>query len=173
LAKALLVIDVQEGMEPERGAHDGAGVVARIASLLARARERGTRVIYIQHDGSAEPGHPLAKGAPGHAIHHAIAPEAGETVIGKRQCSSFFETELDSVLKSGGIDHLVVCGMQTEYCVDTAVRSARERGYRVTLVSDAHTTGDTQVLKAGEIVAHHNFTLREFADVIPEKAVKL
>ena len=45
MAKALLVIDVQEGMQPEKGAHDGAAVVARIASLIARAREKGTRVI--------------------------------------------------------------------------------------------------------------------------------
>jgi len=173
MAKALLVIDVQEGMEPERGAHDGAGVIARIASLIARARESGTRVIYVQHDGSAEAGHPLAKGAPGHAIHHAIAPKPGEAVIEKKHCSSFLDTDLGATLKKGGIDHIIVCGMQTEFCVDTAVRSARERGYRVTLVSDAHTTGDTQVMKAGDIVAHHNFTLREFADVVPEKAVKL
>lgn len=173
MAKALLIIDVQEGMQPEKGAHDGAGVVSRIAELLARARERGTRVIYVQHDGSAEPGHPLAKGSPGHAIHHAIAPQAGETVIGKQNCSSFLETGLDATLKKGGIDQLIVCGMQSEFCVDTAVRSARERGYHVTLVSDAHTTGDTSVMKAKDIVAHHNFTLREFADVVPAAAVKL
>ena len=172
MTKALLVIDVQEGMEPEKGAHDGAGVIARIASLIARARESGTRVIYVQHDGSAEPGHPLAKGAPGHAIHHAITPEPGETVIGKQHCSSFLNTALDDTLRSGGIDRLIVCGMQTEYCVDTAVRGASERGYHVTLVADAHTTGDTPVLKARDVVAHHNHVLREFAEVVPETVVK-
>jgi nicotinamidase-related amidase len=173
MATALLVIDVQEGMEPEKGAHDGAGVIARIAQLIERARKSGTRVIYVQHDGSAEPGHPLAKGKPGHAIHHAIAPDPGETIIGKRQCSSFVETDLDRTLRLANIDHLVVCGMQTEFCVDTAIRSAREHGYRVTLVSDAHTTGDTPVMKAKDIVAHHNFTLREFADVKPAEGIKL
>src|SRR5262249_12845841 len=145
MAKALVVIDVQEGMQPYF-AHDGKAVVSRIAGLLDRARSAGTTIIYVQHDGSAEPGHPLAKGTPGHAIHHAIAPHSGETVIGKTQCSSFLGTELDKTLKAADIDHLVVCGMQTEYCVDTTVRAAHERGYKVTLVSDAHSTGDTPVL---------------------------
>src|SRR5215471_12783182 len=154
MAKALLVIDVQEGMEPYT-AHDGKGVVSRIAELIDRARRTGTKLIYIQHDGGAEPGHPLAKGAPGHAIHHAIAPRAGESIIGKKQCSSFLGTNLDATLKTAGVDKLVICGMQTEFCVDTTVRSAHEHGYEVTLVSDAHSTGDTVALKAKDIVAHH------------------
>ena len=55
--------------------------------------------------------------------------------------------------------------MQTEFCVDTAVRAAFERGYKITLVKDAHSTGDTRVLKAKDIIAHHNATLRDFADL--------
>src|SRR5215469_12342160 len=117
MTKALLVIDVQEGMEPYT-AHDGKGVVSRIADLIARARSAGTRVIYVQHDGGAEPSHPLAKGKPGHAIHHAIAPLPGETIVGKTQCSSFLKTDLDQTLNAADIDHLIVCEMQTEYCVD-------------------------------------------------------
>lgn len=172
MTNALLVIDVQEGMEPYT-AHDGKGVVSRIAALIDRARNTGTKVIYVQHDGGTEPGHPLAKGTPGHAIHHAIAPRAGETIIGKTQCSSFLGTNLDQTLKASDIDHLIVCGMQTEFCVDTAVRSAHEHGYKVTLVSDAHSTGDTQVLKAKDIVAHHNRTLADFASVVPAEQIKV
>jgi len=171
MTKALLIIDVQEGMAPY-AAYDGEGVVSRIAGMIDRARSAGTRVIYVQHDGSAEPGHPLAKGKPGHAIHHAITPRAGETVIGKMQCSSFLGTDLDATLKAAGVDDLVICGMQTEFCVDTAVRVAKERGYIVTLVSDAHSTGDTAALKAKDIVAHHNRTLADFASVVPAAEVK-
>src|SRR5689334_13433449 len=98
MARALLVIDVQEGMQPEKGAHDGAGVVARIASLVDRARRAGTPVIYVQHNG-IEPGHPLAKGLPGHAIHHAIAPRSGEAIVEKTECSSFLRTDLEQTLK--------------------------------------------------------------------------
>ena len=172
MAKALLVIDVQEGMAPYT-AYDGKGVVSRIAELIDRARNAGTKVIYVQHDGSAEPGHPLTKGTPGHAIHHAIAPRAGEAIIAKTQCSSFLGTDLEQTLKVSNIDHLIVCGMQTEFCVDTTVRSAHEHGYKVTLVSDAHSTGDTAVLKAKDIVAHHTRTLADFASVVQAAQVKL
>jgi len=164
MTTALMVIDVQEGMQP-KSAYDGAAVVARIASLLERARAAGAPVVYVQHDGSKENGHPLTKGKPGHAIYHEIAPKDGETIVVKQNCNSFQDTDLDARLRKAGIDGLVVCGMQTEFCVDTAVRAAAERGYKLTVVSDAHSTGDTPTLKAKDIVAHHNYTLREFASV--------
>lgn len=158
MAAALLVIDVQEGMQPLT-AHDGEGVVSRIGSLLDRARETHAKIIYVQHDGSAEPGHPLARGKPGHAIYHAIAPKDGEPAVVKTHCSAFQDTDLEPRLKAMGVDHLIVCGMQTEYCVDTTVRAAFERGFKVTLVSDAHSTGSTPVLRAEDIIAHHNAVL--------------
>ena len=164
MTTALMVIDVQEGMQPKK-AHDGEGVVSRIAELLKRARAAGVPVVYVQHDGSKEPGHPLTKGKPGHAIYHEIAPKDGETVVVKQTCNSFQDTDLDARLRAAKVDGLIVCGMQTEFCVDTAVRAAAERGYKITLVSDAHSTGDTPALKAKDIVAHHNFTLQEFAKV--------
>ncbi len=172
MTAALLVIDVQEGMEPLT-AHDGAGVVSRIASLLDRARKAGTSVVYVQHDGSAEPGHPLAREKPGHAVYHAIAPHEGDPVVVKTHCSAFQDTDLDARLRAMEIDHLIVCGMQTEYCVDTTVRAAYERGLKVTLVSDAHSTGDTRTLKAKDIIAHHNVTLGgDFATVKKADEVK-
>ncbi len=164
MTTALMVIDVQEGMQPKT-AYDGASVVSRIAGLLEKARAAGVPVVYIQHDGAKEPGHPLTKGKPGHAIYHEIAPKAGEIVVVKQNCNSFQDTDLDARLRAAKINGLIVCGMQTEFCVDTAVRAAAERGYKITLVSDAHSTGDTPVMKAKDIVAHHNFTLREFASV--------
>jgi nicotinamidase-related amidase len=171
MASALLVIDVQEGMAPLT-AHDGAAVVARIGALLERARQAGTKVVYIQHDGSAEPGHPLARGKPGHAIYHAIAPREGDPVVVKTHCSAFQDTDLDVRLKAMGVDQLVVCGMQTEYCVDTTVRAAFERGFKVTLVSDAHSTGNTPTLSAGDIIAHHNAVLGgNFATLKPTAEV--
>ena len=58
--------------------------------------------------------------------------------------------------------------MQSEYCVDSAIRGAYERGYKVTLVSDAHSTGDTRIAKAKDIIAIQNDTMwGDFADVKP------
>jgi nicotinamidase-related amidase len=91
----------------------------------------------------------------------------------KRRCSAFHGTELEVELKAAGVSHLIICGMQTETCVDSAVRAAVERGYRVTLVADGHTTGDTAVLEARRIIEHHNRTLAGlFAEVTPSALIR-
>jgi Isochorismatase family len=70
-------------------------------------------------------------------------------------------------LSEAGVDRLVITGIQTEMCVDSTCRAAAALGYKVTLVSDAHTTFDSPVLPAEKIIAHHNRTLGDgFADVL-------
>lgn len=49
--------------------------------------------------------------------------------------------------------------MKTEYCIDATIRAASEFGYKVTLISDAHTTFDSTVLDAQHIIDHHNQVL--------------
>ena len=156
---ALVIIDVQQGMFafPGFAPHDGEAVVARIAGLLDNARRSGMPVFFVQHQGGE--GDALAAGSPGFPFRTELAPGAEESVTVKRYCSAFQKTDFDRTLKAADIDHLIVCGMQTEMCVDTAVRAAVERGYRVTLVSDGHTTFDTKTLNAAQIIAHHNATL--------------
>ena len=50
-------------------------------------------------------------------------------------------------------------------CIDTTVRSAVTHGYKVILIQDAHSTIDSEVLKASQIIAHHNDILRWFSDL--------
>lgn len=159
MAKALVVIDMQMGMLGETPPpYHAEEVVQRAAGLLARARASGTPVFHVQHDGG--PGDSLAKGTPGFAHHPAVAPRPGEPVIEKQHVSAFQGTDFQARLAKVGIDHLIIAGMQTEYCVDTACRAAAALGYKVSLVEDAHTTFDSKALPAERIVAHHNNTLR-------------
>lgn len=155
---AFVIIDTQVGLiEP---AYQGMEVLERVKNLLAQARAAHTPVIYIQHD---EPeGYELAVGTPSWQIHPAIAPQDGEAIVHKRASDSFYNTSLDQELGARGIQHLVVVGGQTEYCVDTTIRRATTMGYNVTLVSDAHTTYDNDVLTAAQIVEHTNNTLNGF-----------
>lgn len=157
--QALVVIDVQCGMfaDPVMQPHEGEAVVKKIAGLIGRARAAGTPVIFVQHDGGD--GDALALGSAGFEIRPELAPANGETVVVKRFCSAFQATEFATLLTAQEIQRIVVCGMQTEYCVDTTCRSAFERGFEVTLVRDAHTTMDSGALPAAAIIAHHNATL--------------
>ena len=169
---ALVVIDVQQGMFAFPGFQpfDGEGVVARIRGLLDQARANGTPIFFVQHAG--EPGEAIAEDAPGFAFRPELQPLPGEPVTVKKNCSAFQGTDFDTALRGAGIDHLIICGMQSEFCVDTTVRSAFERGYGVTLVSDGHTTFNTPTLDAKGVIAHHNHVLGSgFAKVKPADAI--
>ena len=155
---ALVIIDVQVGLI--EAAYKGDEVLDHINTLIAKARASETPVIYVQHD---EPeGRELAVGTPKWQIHPAIAPREGDLIIHKRASDSFFETSLQQELEARGIKHIVVVGGQSDYCIDTSVRRATTVGYDVTLVGDAHTTEDNDVLTAAQIIAHHNCTLDYF-----------
>ncbi len=154
---ALLIVDVQEFLIEH--AFQGNALVERIEKLLTRARDLQIPVLYIQH---CEDEGEFEIGTPTWQIHHAIPPEEHEPVIHKFACDSFLDTTLSDELESRDIKHLVIVGLQTEYCIDTTSRRAISLGYDVTLVKDCHSTLDTPVLKAEQIIAHHNSTLSVF-----------
>ena len=169
MAKALVVIDVQKIMFSMRGLlpHDGEAVVDRIAGLIARARAAGVPIFFVQHDGGPEEPE-FQAGGPGFPFHDKLTPQTGDSVTVKQASSAFTGTDFDQSLRRAGIDHLVITGMQSEYCVDSAVRGAVDRGYQVTLVADAHSTFDSKIAKAQQIIAIQNDTLQgSFATVVP------
>ena len=164
---ALVIVDVQNAIldlprlqRPleTRTAFDT--LVARIATLIERARKRNIPVLFVQHDGPG--GHRLERGLRGWQIRQEISPADSEPVIHKHACDAFFETTLESELSSRKIDRMIVAGCMTEYCVDTTVRRAVSLGYDVTLVADGHLTADSGALSFDQIVAHHNALLDGF-----------
>lgn len=69
-----------------------------------------------------------------------IAPEDDEIVLPKTSSSVFVSTNIDYVLRNLGIRYLVIAGVLTDQCVESAVRDACDLGYLVTLVHDACAT---------------------------------
>ncbi|MFC9448314.1 cysteine hydrolase family protein [Bacillus cereus] len=172
MKKALIVIDVQAGMYTAgMPVHNGEKFLQTLQELIGECRSNDIPVIYVQHNGPKD--HPLEKGTEGWRIHAAIAPQEGDNIVEKTTPDSFHKTNLSEVLQEKGIEHVILSGMQTEYCVDTTTRRACSEGYKVTLVSDAHSTFDTEVLRAEDIVKHHNAVLGAFADVVALKDLKV
>ena len=137
--------------------YNGERVLQNIGALLQKARLTGVPVIYIQHtvEGDSE----YERGKPTWEIHPSIKPIIGEEVVEKSSCDSFYKTGLEAVLKRKGVTDLVICGMQSEYCIDTTCRRAFSMGYKTVLVSDAHSTFDNGDLKAEQIVRRHSRVL--------------
>ena len=116
-------------------------------------------------------GKPLEHGAKGWGIHSDITPQEEDIIIQKTTPDSFLRTSLDEELKKRNIEHLFIAGIQTEACVDTTCRIAFSLGYKVTLVSDTHSTWDSEEITAQQIINHHNGVLRWFVDVYPSSEI--
>lgn len=158
MKSALLIIDVQNDMfSMEYGLHEPDKLLSVIEKLIVRSRESGASVIYVQHN--SKKGNRFRNGTDGWRIHSRIAPSPGDHIIQKTTPDSFYASDLDLVLKSENIERLVICGIQSELCVDTTTRAANSRDYKVTLVSDGHSTFDRKSQKSADIVRLENEVL--------------
>ncbi|MFD1738657.1 cysteine hydrolase family protein [Bacillus salitolerans] len=170
MKKALLIIDVQNGMfQKDNVVYKGERLLQNLNNLIFQARNNSTPIFFIQHHAPA--GKPLEFGTKGWEIHPEITPNSQDVIIQKTTPDSFFKTSLDEELKKQGIEHLVIAGIQTEACVDTTCRRAFSMEYKVTLASDTHSTWDSKDITAQQIINHHNGVLRWFADVNPSKDI--
>ena len=161
MTTALLIIDVQRVLSSgEYAVFDSRGVIDRINQVSRRARRAGAPVIIVQHE---EESGSMAFGTEGWKLDSALETEPSDIYVRKTATDSFHKTELLGVLQSRAITKLVICGFQSEFCVDTTTRRALALGYPVTLVADGHSTMDNRVLNAAQISAHHNETLANIA----------
>jgi nicotinamidase-related amidase len=156
---ALMVIDVQNGVVDY--AKNRSAIVAKISSLVDRARAAGTSVVWVQHNEDD-----LPIDSEYWQIVPELKPAKGEKIIHKQWRSSFEETDLEAILEEKGVGHLIITGAQTNYCVRHTIHAAIERGLDITLVSDAHTTMDESwdgmAIPAEMIVAELNRSCADY-----------
>lgn len=157
MTTALIVIDVQQGLcEGDEACFDWQATVARINDVSAKARRSGVPVIFVQHESASDY---LKYGSDRWQLVQGLKAQDSDLRIRKTTPDSFHGTELAATLRAHGVSSLVICGMQSDYCIDTTTRRALALGYPVTLVADGHTTVDNAALTAAQIIRHHNLTL--------------
>ena len=157
--KALLVIDVQKDVVVN--ALNTLEVVSNIELLVSNARISSVPVIWVQHSDDY-----LEKGSIGWEIVDELKPLLNEVRIYKTHSSSFVETDLKAQLDSLGTKTLIITGAQTNYCVNATSNAGVELGYQVTLVSDAHTTEDSETKKASELIEDKNLSFAQIGQVL-------
>jgi len=155
---ASLVIDVQTGLAT--GAYREKELLEVINLTNTRVRCGGGMVVFVQHCHASYEA--LMVGNPGWQLHSGLDVKEQDLTVAKRASDSFYDTELEILLRDAGVENVIISGLQSEFCVDSTCRAALSRGFAVTLLSDGHTTGDSH-MKAVEVVNHHNIILANLA----------
>ena len=176
MTTALLIIDVQQALcSGEYECFEIGRVINTINDLSARARKAGVPVVLIQHE---EAGSPLAHGAAGWQLAEGLQTSPKDHRVRKTTGDSFYQTNLQRLVPVQDFERLVICGLQTDYCVNATVRQALKLGYDVVLAADAHSTVDNGNLTAEDIIAEHNKDLAHLTgsvariDVVPTDEIR-
>jgi nicotinamidase-related amidase len=152
---ALIMIDCQNTYR--RGVMQLTGVeqaLLEAQKLLQIARDHRVPVIHIRHD--AGPGTPYDINAEIGAISAEVAPVDGEPLITKNYPNAFIQTDLDQLLKSMGIQNIVLAGFMTHMCINSTAHGGFNLGYSPTVVASATATrpllsANGKVLTAQEV----------------------
>ena len=162
---ALVVVDVQNDFCAEGGMLDREGLdisriqamVPRLVDLIARAREAGCLIVYIQTIYNAEANYmsdvwleqsmkrwngrfidyPVClEGGWGGDFYDGVEPRPGEPVVHKHRYGGFVGTNLDMVLRSNGIRTMIMTGSITNGCVESTARDGFFHDYYIVFLDD-------------------------------------
>ncbi len=184
---ALVVIDMQNDFCDEHGTAGNRGqdlgevraMVPTLRSLIANARSGGLPVFFVRctltdesmpdnwRDRLGENPFPCLEGSWG-ADWYGVAPEAGDPVVTKHRFSAFIGTDFDLLLRTRGIQSLILTGTRTNQCVESTARDGFQWGYHIVFVSDCTSTTDPALHQTALATIERSFgqvvTAREIID---------
>ncbi|MGW0455505.1 cysteine hydrolase [Gordonia sputi] len=132
---------------------DSTGMLSNTVTLVDKARAAGVTIMHAPitfAPGYGEltrhpygilkgvvDGNAFVKGTWGAAIVDDLTPTEGDILIeGKRGLDTFASTNIDFILRSKGIETIILAGFLTNCCVESTMRSGYENGYRVITLTD-------------------------------------
>jgi len=165
-------------------------MVPRLSRLLSGARNVGVPVFYIQmtvlpgrisespaqirfnlrlhleSHGATQPLLYTIEGTPGQEIIAELTPEPGDLIVRKYRSSGFWGTNLDLLLRSNGIESVIVTGCTTEGCVESTARDALFNDYYVVLPEDCLASDDRRQHEASLFLMRHRFDVVSSDDIL-------
>jgi nicotinamidase-related amidase len=168
---AMIVVDMQNDFVQEGAPIEiprARAIVPRLRCLLDACRMHQIPVIYIHHvirGGDIDAGRladhheairnnqAIIAGTPNVEIYEGLKPQPGDLVVAKPRYSAFYGTDLEAILRSKGIDTLIIGGTVTNVCCESTTRDALSRDYKVIFLSDGNAAGDLPDLGFGPVSA--------------------
>jgi nicotinamidase-related amidase len=156
-------------------------VTTNAARAVDAARESGTEVVFVRFLGDVEHQGPswrrrdlvlgkqpkCREGSWG-ARFHKVSPVPGEHVFTKRACFDAFLSEgFEQHLVRHDVGRLVFAGVYTDVCVDSTARTAFQKGYHVTVLTDCTTSlhlPDEEILRFMTVVYGARVTTHDRPD---------
>jgi nicotinamidase-related amidase len=155
---ALLVMDVQGTIV--KNLADSSGLLLNVSNAIKKARTNKIPVIYIvvgfrkgypevsaNNKGftALKSGGRVLDNEEAYQVDPSIAPEAGDVTIVKKRVSAFTGSDLEVVLRSMGIKHIVLSGIATSGVVLSTLREAADKDYEITVIADCCADGDEEI----------------------------
>jgi nicotinamidase-related amidase len=161
----------------------------RLAALLECARQSGALIIHVKntalpdrmsdspaqirfnlrmHDSARRNGPPLrytVPGTPGHEFVAEFQPIAGELVVDKYRSSAFWGTNMEMLLRSNGVETVVIGGCTTEGCVESTARDAMFNDHYVVVASDCVASDDPAQHDASMLLMRHRFDMATATEI--------
>jgi ureidoacrylate peracid hydrolase len=165
---ALVNVDIQNCFVENSpiASPEGPAVLKRINRLIASARPLGVKIIHTAHwlrpdysnIGVLDQVIPAVKhhrlieeGTFSAALHKDLDVKPQDIILSKPRFGAFHGTDLELILRSNGIDTVIVSGIATNVCCETTAREANMRDFKVFFLSDGTATFDTSGVPAAEI----------------------
>ena len=135
--KALLIIDIQNGLTMKRPLHDFAQFVHTINCSINIYREAEDLLVFIQHNNKQ-----LKEFTDDWKIDNRIDKRDNDLTIQKFHGNAFLETDLETVLCARNIKEILICGLVSHGCVKATCLGGLKLGFQTALLRNGHTNWD-------------------------------
>ena len=169
----LLVIDIQKGITDDE-LYNYDTFVKNTQKLIQVARNNNVEVIYVMHDDGIGSG--FSVGDEAFEIADIVKPNPGEKIYIKTVNSAFSIKELKKYLENSLDKDLMIIGLQTNFCIDSTIRSAFDNGFNVIVPLEANSTFNNEYMDAKTTYEYYNEMMwpDRFAKCVSmEEAIKL
>ena len=135
--KALLIIDIQNGLTKKKDLHDFSLFVNTINHSINACRKTGDLLVFIQHNNKQ-----LKEFTEEWEIDNRIDKEDNDLTVQKLHGNAFLDTNIESILRENNISKIIVCGLVSHGCVKATCLGGLKLGFETTLLKNGHTNWD-------------------------------